>query len=138
MKKIEVMFGIINRVINSMCVTRIYIMFILISSILISCEIHGGISCESELKLYKEKWNYTIKRVSKAPNMTATYLIETYEGKRIYIQPKQYLISISDPGDFLIKEKNNEIAYVIFHDTRDTIASRIYSPTCDSIVIRAR
>lgn len=129
MNGIKVVFGITNNVMTR-CVLKFgcFVLFIT------SCELKDTTSCDWEKELYKEKWDYIVKGVDRYEKYQATYVIKTTSGKEILIRPKQYLITISNPGDRIIKNENSGIAYVIFHDTGDTIESRIFSEICDSIV----
>jgi hypothetical protein len=110
-----------------------YILILLVISVICSCIGKSSKNCEWEKKNYEEKWDFVVAKTYKSPNYKATYIIETTFGKKNFFQPKQDLVSSTEPGDKIMKQANSKYAYWI-NSNNDTIRSRIFSISCDSIV----
>jgi hypothetical protein len=92
-------------------------------------------TCEWEINNYKEKWDYVVSKTYRSPQYSATFIIKTINGKEIYFQPIQDIVSRVEPGDRIIKERYSKYAFWI-NSNNDTLRSRIFSVSCDSMVLR--
>jgi len=99
---------------------------------LFSCA--NGHECDWEKVLYSEYWNYEVAATYRDETYNATYVIKTTTGKEIRFRPIQYIVSLAEPGDRIYKEKNSDYAFLIDRNG-DSIRSKIFSISCDSMVI---
>jgi hypothetical protein len=106
--------------------------FFFASLILFSCA--NGHECDQEKAIYSEYWDYEVETTYRDKTYNATYVIKTTSGKEIRFQPVQYIVSLAQPGDRIYKKKNSEYAFLIDRNG-DSIRSRIFSVSCDSMVI---
>lgn len=102
------------------------------SLILLSCA--NGHECDWEKASYSEFWDYEVATTYRDKRYNATYVIQTTTGEKIRFRPTQYIVSIAEPGDRIFKKRNSEYAFLIDRDG-DSISSRIFSVSCDSMVI---
>lgn len=91
-------------------------------------------SCRWGKEIYSEEWDYIVKRVYRYKKYKATWVIQTTTGKEYFIRPNQPIVNIAEPGDKLLKKKNMSITKIIKKEGgyKDTLESRLYSPSCDS------
>jgi hypothetical protein len=122
--------------INFKTYLNIFLVFLMLNG-LNSCDSTATSSCRWGKEMYGEEWDYTVKRVFRYKKFKATWVIETTSGKELFIRPNQPIVSIAEPGDRLIKLKNSEKTLIIKLDSdyRDTLESRIFSPSCDIEII---
>ncbi len=116
--------------------TMKYIIYIVILFTAYSCMGESSKTCEWEINNYKEKWDYVVSKTYRSPQYNATFIIKTINRKEIYFQPIQGIVSQVEPGDRIIKEPYSKYAFWINSDN-DTLRSRIFSVSCDSIVLRS-
>lgn len=95
-----------------------------------SCVGKSSKTCNEEKEYYTEKWDYIVSETYKSTKSRATYVIVTTEGKEIYFQPTQDIVTFVQTGDKIYKEPYSEFAYWI-NSNNDTLKSRIYSTYCD-------
>ncbi len=98
-----------------------------------SCIGNSSSNCKWEKLYYTERWDFIVERTYKHSYYKATYVIVTTEGKEKYFQPIQDIVAFAEKGDKIIKKPNSIYAEKINSDG-DTIRSRIFSISCDSIV----
>jgi hypothetical protein len=108
--------------------------------IIYSCYQPSKDSCRWEREYYSEKWDYVVKNIYRYENYNATWVIQTTSGKEIFIRPNQPVISIANSGDKLIKSKNSATTLIIKININgnDTLKSRIYSPSCDKVIMQKK
>lgn len=102
------------------------------SLFLFSCA--NGHECDWEKAIYAESWDYEVATTYKDRTYNATYVIKTTTGKEIRFKPIQDIVSLAQPGDRIYKKRNSEYAFLI-DQNGDSIGSRIFSVSCDSMVI---
>jgi hypothetical protein len=124
MNGIKVMFGVIGKI------TLVSIVGINVFS---SCIGKSSSNCRWEKQYYLERWNFVVERTYKHPNYKATYVLETTSGEKIFFQPTQDVVAFAEKGDKISKEPYSKYAYLI-NEFGDSIRSRIFSVSCDSIV----
>ena len=97
-------------------------------------------ACDNDKIMYEEQWDYIVENVFKHSQFKATYVIETNNGKQLIFCPIQGIVSNAEKGDQIVKAKNSEIAFLIKSrgNFKDTISSRIFSPTCDNEIIKKK
>lgn len=98
-----------------------------------SCIGKSSKTCEWEKQNYRERWDYVVARTYKHSHYKATYIIVTTDGKEIYFQPIQDIVSFAEKGDRIVKEPYSKYAYRVTA-SGDSIRSRIFSTICDSIL----
>lgn len=128
MNGIKVMFGVIGNM-------RLVFLLFVISVFISSCIGKSSSTCEWEKKNFKERWDFVVEKIYKHPQYKSTFVIETTNNKRIFFRPIQDLVAFSEKGDRIVKEPYSKYAYRVTSDG-DSIRSRIYSTSCDSIVER--
>ena len=99
---------------------------------LFSCA--NGHECDWEKMYFAESWDYKVDKTYRHSNYKATYVLKTTTGREILFRPTQYIVSLAQPGDRIYKERNSEYAFLI-DNNGDSTKSRIFSVSCDSMVI---
>lgn len=124
------MFGVIGNM-------RLVFLLFVVSLFIYSCIGKSSSTCEYQKKNYKERWDFIVEDIYKHPQHKFTYVIVSTDGKRINISPIQDIVAFSEKGDRIVKESNSKYAYRVTSDG-DSIRSRIYSTSCDSIVEKTK
>jgi len=99
-----------------------------------SCLGNGSVNCDREKDYYLESWDYEVEKTYKHEQYKATYVLKTTTKKTILFGPIQDIVSRAEPGDRVFKEKNSKYAFLI-NKYGDSLKSRIFSVSCDSIVL---
>lgn len=113
-------------------------LLIIVSVVMLSsCIGKSSSDCKWEIEYYTERWDFIVERTYKHPHFKATYVIVTKSGKEKYFQPTQDIVSIVEKGDRILKDPNSKYAYII-NSFGDSIRSRIFSKSCDTIVEKSK
>lgn len=110
------------------------ICLIIVGAIVCSCK--HKVNCDRETKIFLDSWKEKVKSTYRDSRYKATYVIETFSGKKISIAPIQDIIILANYGDSIIKEPNRFETLLITKE-RDTFECALTSITCDTIVLRS-
>lgn len=108
-----------------------FIVFLSIFTLLCCQDKHS--ECKKYKAMFKQSWNYTVKEKHYSYKGRKDYILEMTNGDLIGFYPVQPAFIYTNPGDQLLKNKNENWTFIISKN-QDTIIARIYPEKCDSII----